>query len=776
MKRARSARSGANPARGRGTSRGKAPSGSHRPSATAKRRRAGAKGPVARRTARAAGRVRPGSPAQTADLLFEIGVEELPASYVPPALEQIERMARSGLEELRLSFTTLETYATPRRLAMLVRSLAGRQASHEEEVQGPAARIAWDSGGAPTPALIGFCRSKGVDPSSVRRVQTPKGEYVAVAIRHAGKPALEVLPGMLGPIAARLQFPKAMRWRVGDETRFARPVRWLTALLGSRVVPVEVFGLRAGSLSRGHRFLHGKSVKLRQAAGYLAALEGARVLADHRVRARRLAEQVRRLAREAGGQVVADDELIEINNFLVEWPTAFAGRFDARYLDLPREVIVTALREHQRFFAVEDAAGRLLPTFLAVRNGDERALGRVRKGNQDVLTARLEDARFYWETDLKHPPAERVGALAGVVWMEGLGTLRDKAARLESLSLWVAERLAPAAGVAVRRAALLCKTDLLSEMIGSGKEYASLEGVMGGHYARRSGETEAVASAIAEHYRPRGATDAVPATEAGVVLSIADKLDHVAGAFVSGRVPSGSEDPYGVRRAGNGVVRILVDQSRHLDLRDATVEMTRPFFAADSDLPQAEIVKKLGEFWRSRVEAALEERGVPYDLCDAALEAHVQLDGASRPRPGWIDPGDCLKRARVLTEFRDDQRFRPLVILFKRVGNILKAATEPLPPALDRSRLGETAERTLLEALEQARDRTEALWQRRAYGEILPMLLEMEQAIHGFFDRVLVNVDDAPIRLNRLRLLAEVRELFARGWDLSKVVIEGERG
>jgi glycyl-tRNA synthetase beta chain len=336
--------------------------------------------------------------------------------------------------------------------------------------------------------------------------------------------------------------------------------------------------------------------------------------------------------------------------------------------------------------------------------------------------------------------------------------------------------LCPGETEAVLRAALLCKTDLVSEMIGSGKEYASLEGIIGAYYAREAGESKPVFRAIYEHYRPRGRDDDLPLSEAGSVLSIADKLDHVAGAFVAGRVPSGSEDPYGVRRAGNGVVRILVEQSRHLDLRDATLEATRPFFVADADLPQAEIMKKLGEFWRSRVEAALEERGIPYDLCDASLEAQEQLDGSNRPRPGWIDPGDCLKRARVLTDFRGDQRFRPLVILFKRVGNILRTTSEPLPTSLDRDRLGEAAERTLLDALEQARDHTAALWQRQAYGEILPVLLEMEQAIHGFFDHVLVNVDDAPTRLNRLRLLAEVRELFSRGWDLSKVVVEGERG
>jgi glycyl-tRNA synthetase beta chain len=298
---------------------------------------------------------------------------------------------------------------------------------------------------------------------------------------------------------------------------------------------------------------------------------------------------------------------------------------------------------------------------------------------------------------------------------------------------------------------------------------------MGGHYARRAGEPEAVAAAIAEHYRPRGAGDALPGTEAGALLALADRLDHVAGAFVAGKVPSGSEDPYGVRRAGNGALRILVDAGRHLDLREATMEATRPFFAADPGLAQAEIVKRLGEFWRGRVEAALGERGVPYDTCAAALEARPDA-GGGRARPGWTDPTDALLRGRALEAFRGDPRFGPLAILFKRVGNILRAAPETLPPALDPARLAEPAERALHAALEAARVRTAPLWERRDHAALIPALLELERPIHAFFDEVLVNAEDLGVRVNRLRLLTEVRDLFTRGWDLSRVVVEGERG
>jgi glycyl-tRNA synthetase beta chain len=441
-------------------------------------------------------------------------------------------------------------------------------------------------------------------------------------------------------------------------------------------------------------------------------------------------------------------------------------------------VIVTALREHQRFFAVETQEGRLLPAFVAARNGDARGIDRVREGNQEVLVARLEDAEFYWKTDLKHAPGERVEALSGVVWMEGLGSLRDKAARLESLASWLALRLASDAVADVRRAALLCKTDLLSEMIGSGKEYAALQGIIGAYYARGAGEPENVCQAIYWHYHPRWAGDELPGTDAAAMLSLADKLDHVVGAFVAGKNPTGGEDPYGVRRAGIGVVRILIEQGRHLDLYTTMMEATRILFANDADLPHGTIMKQLGDFWRDRIESALGDRGVAYDIRDAAVEARVPAKegdpSSAMRRPGWADPCDALRRARVLAEFRADPRFEPLVILFKRVANILKASEEK-PGPLDPAKLVEPPEQELARALDRARSRTEPLWASRSYAEILPALLEMESAIHTFFDKVLVNTDDAATRLNRLRLLTDVRDLFVRGWDLSKVVVEGEK-
>jgi len=715
------------------------------------------------------------------DLLFEIGVEELPAGYVyseggaAGAAPQLGQLLEQNLRDASLwveGETTVQTWATPRRLAVYAPRLADRQPDRDEVAQGPSVKAAYDADGKPTRALAGFCQGRGVDISQVRRVSTPKGEYVEVTVHRPGKPAPEVLPELLASVAAKLTFPKTMRW-LEDDTRFARPVRWLVALLGDDVLPVRAFGLGAGRASQGHRTLAPGSVDIPRAPHYLAALAARAVIADHRHREQEIRRQLDREAGRVGGRAVSDPELVEINNFLVETPTGFVGEFDARYLDLPREVIVMALREHQRFFAVEDSAGRLLPNFVAFRNGDDRNLADIRKGNEGVLVARLEDAKFYWDVDLKHPPASRVDALGSVVWMEGLGSLRDKAGRLERLGVWLAAEIAPSSVDDVKRAALLCKTDLLSEMIGSGKEYAALEGIMGGHYARRAGEREEVARAIAEHYRPRGPSDALPSTDAAAVLSLADKLDHVAGAFVAGKVPSGSEDPFAVRRAANGAVRILLEQKRHLNLHRASMEATAPFFAADPELPHAQIMKQLGEFWRGRVAGLIAEpretESFGADTVEAAMEAR------SAGRPGWANPYDCLLRSRVLHAFRGDARFQPLVILFKRVANILAKATETLPPVLDRERLTEKAERDLAGALDRARAQTEPLWAERSYAEILPAFLSLESAIHAFFDGVMVNVDDMPVRLNRLKLLSEVRELFVRGWDLSRVVVEGEK-
>lgn len=698
--------------------------------------------------------------APRADFLFELGVEELPTPYIRPALEQLAGELRETIGELRLDSGDVATFSTPRRLAVLVTDLVTRQDDYEEEATGPPASAAWDKAGAPTKALTGFVSGKGASLDDVRKVTTPKGEYVALTVRRVGKSARELLPPALTRIVSGLAFPKSMRWLPGEDTRCARPIRWIVALLGDDPLALEYAGVVAGRASRGHRFLHPGPVAIAHPTRYVEALAGAGVVADPRLRQQVIVEQAEALAQKAGGVLVEDPELIDINNDLVERPQALAGSFDPGFLDLPREVIVTALREHQRYFAVEDKAGALLPAFIGVRNGDDRNLAGVAAGNAAVLRARLEDARFYWDTDLKHAPIERVPELAGIVWLADMGSMLEKAERMKALGGWVARQWNPVLTGTVERAALLAKTDLLSEMIGSGKEYASLEGVMGAYYAARHGEDKAVVQAIKDHVRPRGAGDALPESDAGAALALADRADSAVGAFLAGKIPSGSEDPYGVRRATNGVVRILLDQGRALDLAVLTREALA-VYARAGRVAAPELAGKLDEFWEGRIAHALGERGFAYDETAAAL-------GGSE---GGADPLDVIARAGALKARRANPDFVPLVIGYKRVANILRAA--PDAPGGVTGDLPDPHEAALFAAVHAASAKAEPRFAARDYGQVLEVLLSLRQPIDAFFDAVMVNADDEAVRRRRLGLLATTRALFDRGWDLSRVVVEG---
>jgi glycyl-tRNA synthetase beta chain len=505
----------------------------------------------------------------TRDLLFEIGVEELPGGYVPGALEQLERAAREGLTAQRLNFAQLGSYGTPRRLALWVSGLADRQSDFDEEAVGPAAKAAFDADGKPARALLGFCSGKGVDPSQVRRIATPR------RVRRGHRPPRRQAGGGGARPAARIaarasDLSQSMRWIPGDDARFARPVRWLVALFGNEVIPARAYGSSRAHLARTPLPLPAP-VDIPNAGVYLKTA---------RARLRRGESPRAQATYDRTGGALAAGAAAAWSPTTSWWTTASSSNGRPRSPGLrpafpgaPREVIVTALREHQRFFAVEDGRGAPAAGLHRDAQRRRRGLDQVRRGNEDVLAARLEDARFYWETDLKHAPAERVEQLAGVVWIEGLGSLRDKASRLETLCGWLAARLAPAAAEAACRAALLCKTDLMSEMIGSGKEYAGLQGVIGGYYAQKGGEPQDVADAIYWHYHPRFAGDLLPQTDAGLVLSIADKLDHVAGSFVAGKAPSGSEDPPGC--GARATAWCACWSSRlPLDLRDATMQAT----------------------------------------------------------------------------------------------------------------------------------------------------------------------------------------------------------
>jgi glycyl-tRNA synthetase beta chain len=689
----------------------------------------------------------------TLDLLFEIGAEEIPASYVVPALTELDRAVREGLAGARLAFGSADAYATPRRLALVVRGLAARQDDLEREAAGPPAKVAFGPDGAPTKAALGFAKTQGVEVSALEVRETDRGPYVFARVTDRGRAAAEVVPGILSAAVASLPFPKTMRW--GPDARFARPIRWVVATLGGAPLDLAVAGVRAGDETRGHRAWSPGPHRV-TADDYVETLREHRVIADHRERRALIEREAQARAAECGGRLVKDDALLDEVTFLVECPTVFAGRFDERFLALPRDVIIAAMRGHQRYFAVESSSGALLPRFLCVMNGPPDHTDGVRRGNERVLVSRLDDAEFYWHEDTRSPLADKVESLRKVVWLEGLGSLYDKTGRLEALSRTIAAALGARDADGAARAARLAKADLVTEMVKDGKEFTTLQGVMGREYARVSGEPEAVALAVYEHYLPRFAGDDLPSSEPGVILSIADKLDSIAGCFSAGLVPSGSQDPYALRRQAIGVVRLIDEKGLGLRL-GAAVRAAVAGYAAGGR--SAEVEAGVLEFLRQRARNYFMDEGFSYDLVDAVLEASFEDISGSR------------SRLVALSHFRASEDFAGLVIGARRVNNILKGQpAHPLAP----ERLTEPAEKELEAAARAASARAGEAVARGEFDAAVRELLGLRRPIDAFFDGVMVMVDDAAVRSARLGLLGFVRGLFLTIADFARVVLEGE--
>ncbi len=689
------------------------------------------------------------------ELLFEIGAEEIPASYVPPAIRQLCDAVTQGLAEARLSHGDVRTFVTPRRLTVAVADVADMQEDLEREVTGPPAKVAFDESGAPTKAGLGFARSQGVAIDDLEVRDTGKGEYVHVRVVDKGRASTEVLPEILGEAAASLSFPKTMRW--GPEQRFARPVRWLVALLGGEVLDMEFAGVKAGDATRGHRNWSPGPHRVKDVADYLAVLERNYVLADPAARRERILAEAERVAGECGGRLVTNESLLDEVTYLVEYPTVFAGRFSERFLELPRDVIVVAMKSHQRYFAVEDERGQLLPYFLCVANVPAESHDAVREGNERVLVSRLDDAAFYWHEDTKSKLADKVESLRNVVWLEGLGTLYEKTERLEALSRVIGERLGSAGTETAVRASRLAKADLVTEMVKDGKEFTELQGVMGREYALASGEDAAVAAAIHEHYMPRFAGDGLPESDAGVILSIADRLDSIVGCFSAGLIPSGSQDPYALRRQAIGLIRILLDRELQVSV-GGLAEAAADGFGLSGDA-RSETLAGVLDFVRQRARNVFIDEGFAYDLVDAVLEA------SSNDLPG------ARKRIIALSHFREADDFTGLVIGSRRVMNILKGDPDV---TVDAAALVEPASVTLEKARAETKAKVEAALAADDHDDAVKALLGLRRPIDEFFDGVMVMVDDARLRAVRLGLLFEVRALFMRIADFSRVVLEGE--
>jgi glycyl-tRNA synthetase beta chain len=686
-------------------------------------------------------------------LLLEIGCEEIPAGYIAPALAQLERAAAEGLAAARIGHGALSVLGTPRRLALLADGIADRQEDRTRDVTGPPVRAAFDASGAPTSAARGFAKNSGVALEALERIQTPKGEYLLARVHERGAPTRDVLPDLIRGWIVGINFPKTMQWN--GQGRFARPVRWITALLGADVLPVEAFGVSAGRKSRGHRTLAPGWFEVPSQEAYVDLLRERGVLVAPAARRAAILASLSSSTEALGGRAVADPELVEEVTHLVEWPEAVVGRFDEKYLALPRPVVVTALRAHQRYFAIEDAHGLLLPCFLAVRNGRGEGADEIRRGNEAVLRARLEDARFYWEKDTRSGLEAKVPELKEIVWHESLGSVYDRTVRLVEIVQRLARNVAPASVEAAARAAYLCKADLATDMIRDGKEFTSLQGIIGAEYAAAAGEPQEVVRAIRDHHLPQGPSDPLPETIEGALLSLADRLDAIVGAFRAGLGVSGSQDPYGLRRAGNGIVRILLERRIPLDVLSEGGWLGTLYDRAGAPGPDGAAFQ---EFWVGRLASALEERGISKDTANAVLAV----------RPG--NPLDVTARAKALDEIRQSPDFEGLMVGYRRAANLLRSADPadippPGQPLAERSEnFTDRAEADLHLETKMARQAVETYLQAPEpdYGAVLKHLLDLKPTIDRFFEAVMVMVDDPATRRRRLGLLESVRQAFLR--------------
>lgn len=706
-----------------------------------------------------------------ADFLVEIGTEELPPKSLLALAEAFRDGVAAGLDAAGLTHGAALAYATPRRLAVLVRRLLDQQPEQRLERRGPPVSAAFDAAGKPTRAAMSFAESCGVAVTDLSRITEPKGQFLFCKVTRAGAQASALLPGIIQSALDALPVARRMRWGAGT-AQFVRPVHWAVVLHGDDVVPCELFGIQAGRMTRGHRFHAPKPIALRSPGVYLASLERrGRVLADFEARRERIRMGAAAAAEAEGGIVMIDPAVLDEVTALTEWPVPIAGRYEPRFLELPPEVLVATLQDHQRYFPARSADGALLPLFVAVANIDSRDPAQVRAGNERVVRPRLTDAAFFYAADRKATLESRRGALAAVTFQAKLGTLADKSARITALAVQIA-RTTGGDPEDAQRAAELAKCDLLTAMVG---EFPELQGVMGRYYALHDGEPDAVAAALAEQYLPRFAGDLLPSTSAGLALAIADKLDTLVGIFAIGQKPTGAKDPYGLRRAALGVLRILIESRVSLDLRElirvaldsvradvARLQGTDAFSVAEkgsvpslSDALPDEIYDYMME--RLRAWYLESHAGMTTEMFDAILD--------TRP----ASPLDFDDRLRALESFLKLPDAASLTAANKRIANILRKAGEQPSPRVDPSLLTDPNERALATGLEELRQDVERLVTARRYTEALTRLAALRPAVDAFFDHVLVMAEDVRVRANRLALLAALQKLFLHMANLSRL-------
>ena len=677
------------------------------------------------------------------DLLFEIGAEEIPAGFMPNILGQLKQLAETKLNDAHLPFESIATYGTPRRLALIVKGLADTSAEISERHKGPSASIAYDADGNATKAAIGFARGKGLDVADL----VVEDGYIYAETKTAGVPAKDIVTDMLPQLITGLNFPKSMHWGNLD-AKFVRPVRWLVALLDEEVIPVEFATVKSGNVTRGHRFLGADKITIKNAASYVETLKENFVMVDQDARRELISKQLHDIAASKNASIVWDDDLLEEINYLVEWPTALCGGFEESYLALPDAAIITPMKDHQRYFPLVDQEGKLLPMFLTVRNGSDHSIEVVQAGNERVLRARLDDAKFFFNEDRKKPLIDRQDGLTKIVFQEGLGNLADKTERLLTLGRVFSEEceLHEDARVVLERATELAKTDLTTGMV---TEFTELQGVMGKEYALLDGESPEVAEAIFEQYLPRFAGDVLPHTEAGKVLSIIDKIDNIVATFSRGLIPTGSQDPYALRRQTIGILNILLNSEWNISLRPIIVEsMNLLNVPADK---QDELLGQVEEFITLRLKNIFLDREVPHHVIDLLLSNNE------------LSVADAEGLVKALLANRIDENVE-LVQAFTRMYNLVKDVTYT---SVDESLLKEDAERALYEMATKASEASIDAWDKNDYDAVVAVPATLVPAINKFFEDVMVMDKDEAIKANRLQLVRLAYSVMAIIGDIS---------
>lgn len=687
------------------------------------------------------------------EFFLEIGSEEIPAGYIEPALNSMNRELTEFFAKNRIQTDRGQTLGTPRRLAIAFQNVDDCQQDIVETHLGPNVKAAYDAEGNPTKAAVGFARGKGVDVSALTVETTPKGEVVCARVENKGRPTSALLNEFLPKLFGNIQFPKKMRWQ-DKKFAFARPMHWITALLGEKPLNFEWNGIACGSISYGHRFLAPSSFQVKNLESYLKGCEEHFLTVQPESRKQQIAGQVRALAEEVAGVVEDDPGLLSQVTHLVEYPVGVRGDYDSKYLELPKELLVMTMKHHQKYFPVSHSDGRLLPHFIAISNMTVDGGDDIQKGNERVLKARLEDARFFFEEDRKRNLEDFVEELKDVLFQKNLGTSYEKMTRFCALAGSLAEKVCPEKREQVERTAQLCKADLVSQMV---YEFPELQGIMGGYYAAHGGESSEVAQGIKEHYRPAFAGDELPDSPVGAVVAIADKMDTILGCIGVGLIPTGSEDPYGLRRHALGIIQVVLARDWQIslyELIDAGIDQ----LGQKIKLTPEEIRQHAVDLFSQRFKSLLTEEGIPYDVIDAVLSTGID------------SLVDVKQKVLALADLKKLPHFEPLAVAFRRVVSIL---TEDAPGDIQPDLLTDPAEKELYAQYVKIQEPVQQRVQEKDFAQALEKIVEIKGAVDDFFDQVMVMVEDDAVKKNRLHLLYGISRLFADIADFSRIVAKG---